>query len=62
MSTLVFKLFAGQGTGRTDKEATTCSPLWEHKYPMKLPRNIWRNNLGLQTYGEITLDYRHMAK
>jgi len=28
MSTLVLKLFAAQGTGRTDKAATICFPLW----------------------------------
>jgi len=30
MSTAVLKLFAGQGTGRTDGQmATICFPIWE---------------------------------
>jgi len=29
MPTVVLKLFAGQGTGRTDKVATICVPLWK---------------------------------
>jgi len=29
MSAVVLKLFAGQGTGRTDKVATICFPLWQ---------------------------------
>jgi len=28
MPTVVLKLFAGQGTGRTDKAATICFLLW----------------------------------
>jgi len=28
MLKVVLKLFAGQGTGRTDKAATICFPLW----------------------------------
>jgi len=28
MPTMVLKLFTGQGTGRTDKEATICFHLW----------------------------------
>ena len=28
MTPVVLKFFAGQGTGRTDKAATLCFPLW----------------------------------
>ena len=31
MPTVVLKLFAGQGTGRTDKAATICFPFGKHK-------------------------------
>jgi len=30
MPKVVLKLFAGQGTGRTDKAATICFPFWEY--------------------------------
>jgi len=30
MPTVVLKLFAGQGTGQTDKAATICFPFGEH--------------------------------
>jgi len=109
MSTVVIKLFAGQGTGRTDgrtKRRLYASPLniqgrimvlgfypfphcnlsiyqalfkCQHLFlcylPDKVPdertkRRLYAPPFGSiniqwnypETYGEITLDYRHMAK
>jgi len=53
MPRVVLKLFAGQGTGRTDKAATICFPLWRAKMQYY---SSWQTFL----YAIITFSYQSL--